>query len=183
MDHARTPQPSRQQRRGEIEDYFDRTAMQAWEQLTSDRAGGPHPRHRARRARPHARHAAGLAAGRPARPACAGRRLRHRRAGDGSRAPRCHVVAIDLSPTLVELARERVAQTPADVPMQRRHIDFRSGDCTDPALGEFDHVVAMDSLIHYNAADAVRVLAGLAGAHPRLSMVFTFAPSNPAAGA
>ena len=32
----------------------------------------------------------------------------------------------------------------------------------DPALGRFDHVVAMDSLIHYHAADAVRAVAGLA---------------------
>ncbi len=31
-------------------------------------------------------------------------------------------------------------------------IDFRVGDMLDPALGRFDHVVAMDSLIHYNAA-------------------------------
>jgi magnesium-protoporphyrin O-methyltransferase len=56
-------------------------------------------------------------------------------------------------------------------------IDFRSGDCTDPALGEFDHVVAMDSLIHYNAADAVRVLQGWSSA-PAARMVFTFAPST-----
>ena len=28
----------------------------------------------------------------------------------------------------------------------------------DAALGEFDYVVAMDSLIHYETADAVRVL-------------------------
>jgi magnesium-protoporphyrin O-methyltransferase len=29
-------------------------------------------------------------------------------------------------------------------------------------LGEFDHVVAMDSLIHYDVADGIRVLADLA---------------------
>jgi magnesium-protoporphyrin O-methyltransferase len=48
----------------------------------------------------------------------------------------------------------------------------------DPALGRFDHVVAMDSLIHYRAADIVRVLAGLA-ARTRGSIVFTFAPRTP----
>jgi magnesium-protoporphyrin O-methyltransferase len=51
----------------------------------------------------------------------------------------------------------------------------------DPALGEFDHVVAMDSLIHYDAADIVRVLGG-AGARAPRSMLFTFAPRTPAAG-
>lgn len=49
----------------------------------------------------------------------------------------------------------------------------------DPALGEFDYVVRMDSLIHYQAAEAARVIAGLAQ-RTRRSMLFTYAPSNPA---
>ena len=50
-----------------------------------------------------------------------------------------------------------------------------SATCSIRSLGDFDHVVAMDSLIHYKAADVVRVLAGLA-ARTRESIVFTFAP-------
>ena len=80
------------------------------------------------------------------------------------------VVAIDLSPTLVGLARERSA---AD--FGRGRVDFRVGDMFDANLGQFDHVVAMDSLIHYEAADVVRVLSGFAE-RTRESMVFTFAP-------
>lgn len=57
------------------------------------------------------------------------------------------------------------------------HIDFRSGDMLDPALGHFDHVVAMDSLIHYRPRDAVRVLSGLA-ARTAASLMFTFPPST-----
>ena len=83
------------------------------------------------------------------------------------------VVAIDLSPTLVDLARERA---PKD--LGAGTIEFRSGDMLDPGLGEFDHVVGMDSLIHYAAPDAVRVLADLA-ARTRASIVFTFAPRTP----
>jgi magnesium-protoporphyrin O-methyltransferase len=49
----------------------------------------------------------------------------------------------------------------------------------DPAHGEFDHVVAMDSLIHYAPADVVQVLAGIA-ARTRASILFTFAPRTPA---
>jgi magnesium-protoporphyrin O-methyltransferase len=49
----------------------------------------------------------------------------------------------------------------------------------DPSLGRFDHVVAMDSLVHYDAAATVRVLAGLAE-RTRGSMLFTFAPRTPA---
>jgi magnesium-protoporphyrin O-methyltransferase len=49
---------------------------------------------------------------------------------------------------------------------------------TDPALGGFDHVVAMDSLIHYERDDALRVLDGWAQ-RTRGSLLFTFAPSSP----
>ena len=45
----------------------------------------------------------------------------------------------------------------------------------DPALGRFDHVVGMDSLIHYPAPDMARVVAQLAGM-ARESVLFTFAP-------
>jgi magnesium-protoporphyrin O-methyltransferase len=65
------------------------------------------------------------------------------------------VLAIDLSPTLVQLARERL---PVD--LGPGAIDFRSGDMLDPALGGFDHVVAMDSLIHY---DLREILGGAVG--------------------
>jgi magnesium-protoporphyrin O-methyltransferase len=46
------------------------------------------------------------------------------------------------------------------------------------SLGHFDHVVAMDSLIHYRAADSVAALARLA-ARTAGSMIFTFAPRTP----
>jgi magnesium-protoporphyrin O-methyltransferase len=82
------------------------------------------------------------------------------------------VVAIDLSPTLVDLARERV---PADV---AHLVEFHSGDMLDKGLGHFDHVVAMDSIIHYQTDDAVNALAQLAD-RTRESIVFTFAPRTP----
>ena len=83
-----------------------------------------------------------------------------------------HVVAIDLSPTLVHLARTRI-------PAQVAHlVDFRSGDMLAPALGHFDHVVAMDSIIHYQTNDAVQALAQLAE-RTSGSIMFTFAPRTP----
>ena len=48
-----------------------------------------------------------------------------------------------------------------------------------PSFGRFDHVVAMDSLIHYRAADMAEAAARLA-ARTSQSMVFTFAPRTPA---
>ncbi|MCX8004460.1 MAG: magnesium protoporphyrin IX methyltransferase, partial [Burkholderiaceae bacterium] len=83
------------------------------------------------------------------------------------------VVAVDLSPRLVGLARERHAGAAAG-----GCIEFLVGDMLDAALGRFDHVVAMDSLIHYDAADIARCLAHWA---PRTegSLLFTVAPRTP----
>jgi magnesium-protoporphyrin O-methyltransferase len=84
------------------------------------------------------------------------------------------VLAIDLSPTLVDLARERQ-------PAIRNGgtIDFRSGDMLAAELGVFDYVVGMDSVIHYETGDAVSVLAGLAQ-RTRIGLIFTYVPSSPA---
>ncbi|HRD98983.1 MAG TPA: methyltransferase domain-containing protein, partial [Rubrivivax sp.] len=83
------------------------------------------------------------------------------------------VVAIDLSPTLVALARERLPES-----LGAGSVHFCSGDMLDPRLGSFDHVVAMDSLIHYRALDVVAALSRLAD-RTHQSMVFTAAPRTP----
>ncbi len=161
------------QRRGQLEQYFDRTAVRAWERLTSD---APVSRIRAsvRAGRDRMRQA--MLDMMPAH--LAGRRILDAGCGTGALAQElagrgAQVLAIDLSPTLVELARQRSSAAGT------AYIEFRTGDMSDPALGEFDHVVAMDSLIHYEAADIVRVLATLAQ-RTRSSMLFTFAPRTPA---
>jgi magnesium-protoporphyrin O-methyltransferase len=84
------------------------------------------------------------------------------------------VVAIDLSPTLVGLARERMASGPAP-----GFVNFVVGDMLGETLGRFDHVVAMDSLIHYRTKDMVRAVIGLTQRTQR-SVIFTFAPRTPA---
>jgi magnesium-protoporphyrin O-methyltransferase len=165
------------QRRGEIETYFDRTAVQAWARLTSD---APLGRIRATVRAGRERMRATLLGWLPAD--LRGRRLLDAGCGTGALAVEAarrgaQVMAIDLSPTLVDLARERL---PAD--LGPGSIELRAGDMLDPALGEFEHVVAMDSLIHYEAPDAVRVLARLAE-RTRRSMVFSFAPRTPALAA
>ncbi|MCH1492669.1 MAG: methyltransferase domain-containing protein, partial [Luminiphilus sp.] len=83
------------------------------------------------------------------------------------------VVAVDLSPTLIELARERVGTDEF-----RGSIDFRVGDMGRLELGSFDHIVAMDSLIHYEPEDGLQTLAAMAETVTS-SIVFTFAPKTP----
>jgi magnesium-protoporphyrin O-methyltransferase len=167
------PSSSYHERRGQIETYFDRTAADAWAKLTSDAPVGS-IRATVRAGRNRMRD--GLLGWLPDR--LDGRRVLDAGCGTGAFAVEAarrgaHVVAIDLSPTLVDLARER---TPKDLGLGR--IDFISGDMLDPKLGEFDHVVAMDSLIHYRPHDAMPVLAGLAS-RTRHSILFTFAPRTP----
>ncbi|WP_234413744.1 magnesium protoporphyrin IX methyltransferase [Ideonella sp. A 288] len=169
--------PAYDQRRGEIETYFDRTAAQAWARLTSD---APVGRIRATVRAGRDRMRATLLGWLP--DDLSGLRVLDAGCGTGAAAVAmarrgAEVVAIDLSPTLVQLARERL---PAD--LGPGSIDFRSGDMLDPALGRFDHVVAMDSIIHYDAPDAARVLGRLAE-RTTGSMVFTFAPRTPALAA
>lgn len=160
-------------RRGEIEQYFDRTAVAAWARLTSD---APLGRIRAtvRAGRDQMR--ATLLSWLPAD--LRGQRLLDAGCGTGALAIEAarrgaEVLAIDLSPTLVDLARER-----APVDLGAGRIDFRSGDMLDPALGRFDHVVAMDSIIHYATDDAVAALSTLA-TRTRGSISFSFAPRTP----
>lgn len=172
---------SYQQRRGQIETYFDRTAVQAWARLTSDApVSGVRATVRAGRDTMRSTLLSWLPDD------LTGRRLLDAGCGTGALAVEAarrgaEVVAIDLSPTLVNLARDRL---PADLVERARSgsrsgtIDFRSGDMLDPALGSFDHVVGMDSVIHYNTDDVFQVLAGLA-ARTSTSVIFTFAPRTP----
>jgi magnesium-protoporphyrin O-methyltransferase len=85
-------------------------------------------------------------------------------------------VAVDLSATLTDLARERLD------PSLRDRVTFLAGDMLDPALGSFDYVVAMDSLIHYRLADAIVALGRLAS-RTSTAMAITFVPRTPLLGA
>lgn len=161
-------------RRGEIEHYFDRTAAQTWARLTSD---APVGRIRATVRAGRARMRATLLSWLP--DDLRGRRILDAGCGTGALAIEAarrgaDVVAIDLSPTLVALAQERL---PAS--LGAGSVLLCSGDMLDPELGSFDHVVAMDSLIHYRAHDVVAALSRLA-ARTRHSIVFTAAPRTPA---
>ncbi len=165
------------QRRGELETYFDRTAAAAWARLTSDApVSGIRATVRAGRDRMRATLLGWLPGD------LHGARVLDAGCGTGAAAVElarrgADVVAVDLSATLVALARERSAGQQG-----AGRIEFRTGDMLDRAFGRFDHVLAMDSLIHYQATDIIRVLSGLASRTER-SVVFTFAPRTPALAA
>ncbi len=162
------------ERRGRLQTYFNATALEAWAQLTTDT---PVSRIRAtvRQGRDRMRDL--LISWLPGD--MTGLSLLDAGCGTGAvtveMARRgAQVTAVDVAANLIDLARERAPADPAP-----GAIDFRVGDLLDPQHGAFDHVLAMDSLIHYPTPEILRVLAEL-GRRTRGSIVFTFAPRTPA---
>lgn len=155
-----------------VETYFDKTATSAWERLTGDapvsriretvRAGRDRMR-----AQILSRLPADLTGLRVLDAGCGAGQMTCELAGRGAQ-----VVAVDISPALIEIARARLPRG-----VQSR-VSFHAGDMLDAQLGAVDHVVAMDSLIYYTHGDITRALAALA-ARVRGKVVFTVAPRTP----
>jgi magnesium-protoporphyrin O-methyltransferase len=160
---------SYQQSRTRLETYFDKTARKAWEDLTSDV--------------PVSGIRATVRAGRDAMRELLlstlpsdmrGQRLLDAGCGTGALAMAAaergaEVVAIDVSIGLIEVAQKRYKSN--------ANIDWRVGDMRSHSLGLFDHVIAMDSLIHYDEADIIGVLR--AWSQRTSHIAFTFAPGTP----
>jgi len=160
------------QRRGEIAEYFDRTAMDDWRRLTSTAPVG-RIRATVRAGRDRMRRQLVTWLPRPV-----DGRLLDAGCGTGALAldaatRGADVLAVDLSPNLIALARKRC---PSHLGPGR--VQFVAGDMLSPEHGEFDVAVAMDSLIHYGMDDVVEAVVGLA-ARVRRQLLFTFAPWTP----
>lgn len=153
-----------------VEDYFDRSATKVWDQLTSDapvsrvratvRAGRDQMRAQMLSRLPH-----DLTGARVLDAGCGTGAMCEALAQRGA-----DVVGVDISPSLIEIARKRL---PAHLASR---ISFDAGDMLAPR-GSFDAVMAMDSLIYYTAPDLKEALAKLAGGTSHV--VFTLAPRSP----
>ena len=158
--------------RERVEDYFDRSATKVWAALTSDapvsrirqtvRAGRD-----TMRAMMMARLPGDLTGCRVLDAGCGTGLMTAELAARGA-----EVVAVDISPQLIDIATQRL--DPALAP----RVTFKSGDMTDAALGPFDFVMAMDSLIYYRAEDIAAILDNL-GKRTKTAVVFTVAPRTP----
>ncbi len=159
---------SYQQSRTKLETYFDKTARKAWEDLTSDvpvsgiratvRKGRDEMRDLLLSTLPSDMH---------------GMRLLDAGCGTGALAITAaqrgaDVVAIDVSHGLIDVAQKRAPS--------HLKIDWRVGDMRSHNLGIFDHVIAMDSLIHYDENDIIGVLK--AWSQRANEIAFTFAPGT-----
>jgi len=161
-----------EERRAALETYFDRTAVEAWAKLTSE-APVSGVRATVRAGRDSIRDTllswlpADMSGETVLDAGCGAGQLAFAMAARGA-----SVEAVDLSPTLLELAAERA---PAEI---RERVKFRAGDMLDPDGAPVDRVVAMDSVIHYQPDDMTAMIAGLAS-RARTSVMFTFPPRTP----
>ena len=158
--------------RARVEEYFDRSATKVWERLTSD---APVSRIRqtvregrdAMRAKMLSRLPDDLRGARVLDAGCGTGLMTAELALRGAQ-----VVAVDISPQLIAIAQDRLE------PRLQPQVNFHAGDMTDPGLGAFDFVIAMDSLIYYRAEDIGDILTRL-GARTDRSVIFTVAPRTP----
>ena len=155
-----------------VETYFDKTATQTWERLTSDapvsrirqtvRAGRDQMRAKLLSQLPN-----DLMGARVLDAGCGVGQVSQALAERGAQ-----VTAIDISPSLIEIAQRRIPSS------LHNQIEFLAGDMKNTALGSFDYVLAMDSLIYYSQRDLTQVLDNLLRRTSR-DLIFTVAPKTP----
>ena len=158
--------------RDRVEHYFDRTATKVWERLTSD-APVSRIRETVRKGRDQMRDKllsalpTDLNGVRVLDAGCGAGQMTQELAARGA-----NVVAVDISPSLVKIAQDRL---PRDL---QHKVTFASGDMLSVDHGAFDHVIAMDSLIYYTETDIRAALSKL-GERTSGSIAFTVAPRTP----
>ena len=155
-----------------VETYFDKTATQTWERLTSDapvsrirqtvRAGRDQMRAKLLSQLPN-----NLDGSRVLDAGCGVGQVSQALAEQGAK-----VTAIDISPSLIEIAQRRIPSS------LHNQIEFVAGDMNNTALGSFDYVLAMDSLIYYSQRDLTQVLDNLLRRTSQ-DVIFTVAPKTP----
>ena len=154
-----------------VETYFDKTALKTWERLTS-KAPVSRVRETVRRGRDEMRMKlisqlpSDLSGAKVLDAGCGTGQLSEELALRG-----CQVFAADISPSLVNVARSRIPNH------LHKNIEFITGDMVNPNLGNFDYVIAMDSLIYYSKKDLMSLLVELSSRTSH-SIFFTLAPKT-----
>jgi len=164
-------------RRHEIARYFDKTAAGAWAKLTSDEPVS-RIRQTVRVGRETIRNS--ILSWLP--DDLTGVRILDAGCGTGAFAidaanRGAKVTAVDISPSLIKIARSRSP----DFTDKAGLVDFFWGDMLDPAFGDFDHIILMDSIIHYDSKEGIELISEL-GKRCKKSIIFTFAPLTPILG-
>ncbi|WP_371156105.1 magnesium protoporphyrin IX methyltransferase [Jannaschia sp. 2305UL9-9] len=154
-----------------VEHYFDRSATQVWERLTSDApVSGVRATVRAGRDRMRATMLdclpGDLSGARILDAGCGAGQMVTELAARGA-----DVVGVDISPALLEIAARRLLED------LRPRVTLMAGDMFATDLGTFDAVVAQDSMIYYRTPDLAEKLDILS--RRSAQVVFTVAPRTP----
>jgi magnesium-protoporphyrin O-methyltransferase len=157
--------------RDKLETYFDETALKAWEVLTTDtpvsgirakvRAGRDEMKNVLLSLFPD-----NLDGARILDAGCGTGLITTELAQRGA-----NVFAVDISASLIEVAQSRLPKDLID------RVEFKVGDMLTKEYGNFDYVVAMDSLIHYQHSDIIAALDVLEK-RTKAGIFFTIAPET-----
>ena len=79
------------------------------------------------------------------------------------------VVGVDISEKLIEVAKNRSSLN--------KNIEYFAGDMKEQSFGNFDYIIAMDSLIHYSTEDVISSIADFSN-RANNSVLFTIIPST-----
>ena len=79
------------------------------------------------------------------------------------------VVGVDISDKLIDVAKNRSAAN--------KNIEYFAGDMKEQSFGNFDYIIAMDSLIHYSPEDTLASIVEFSK-RANNSVLFTVIPST-----
>ena len=79
------------------------------------------------------------------------------------------VVGVDISEKLIEVAKNRSSLN--------KNIEYFAGDMKEQSFGNFDYIIAMDSLIHYSTEDVISSIDDFSS-RANNSVLFTVIPST-----
>lgn len=176
-DRALLLEQEYQDKRHQIAQYFDKTAVKAWERLTSNDESLSFIRESVREGRESMQSHILERIGEN----LSGKSVLDAGCGTGNLAMdlvarNASVVAVDISPSLIKIARERFSRN--NEYKHNGEIKFVWGDMSDPSFGDFDHIVLMDSTIHYKPSNAIGLVNELSKRATE-SIIFTFVPLTP----
>ena len=176
-DRALLLEQEYQDKRHQIAQYFDKTAVKAWERLTSKDESLSFIRESVREGRESMQRHILERIGEN----LSGKSVLDAGCGTGNlamnlAARNASVVAVDISPSLIKIARERFSRN--NECKHNGEVKFVWGDMLDPSFGDFDHIVLMDSTIHYTSSNAIALVNELCKRATE-SIIFTFVPLTP----
>ena len=156
-------------KRARLENYFNEVSSDAWDKLTSNE-----PVSFVRQLVREGREKMQLAIMEKLPKDLTGLRVLDAGCGTGALSRMldergAEVVGVDISDKLIEVAKKRSGSN--------SNIEYFSGDMKEESFGNFDYIIAMDSLIHYSTEDVMSSLVDFSK-RANISVFFTIIPST-----